>query len=269
MFESKRERKPTENERLVTEHGRVVKAIAYALSIRLPSSVQFDDLVQDGFVGLMEAILQTTKERVGAHYSNYISQRVRGAMLDGLRENDPGTRSVRRTMRDVERAIQQLSHQLGRSPSEKEVALALAMPLGEYQRLLQDAHGYALLSFEDFDDRNSPRDFLEWCRDSKADPLAALERRSLQQQLLIAIGDLSTREVEVMTLRYQDDLTMLRIGERLGLTEGRISQIHSQVIAKLRAAVTDTEASPSLLATRRRTTAPKGQQARQEAYAPA
>lgn len=242
----------SESEKLVTEHSALVKAIAQSLLKRLPASVQLADLLQDGYIGLLGAILQTTKERVGAHYLNYISQRVRGAMLDGLREGDPATRAVRRMMRRVEQAIHQLGHQLGRSPSEAEVALSLTMPLADYQRLLQDAHGYTLFSIEDFDDQDSPADYLEWCMATQSDPLAALERRALQKKLLIAISDLTAREDEVMTLRYVDDLTMLRIAERLGLSEGRISQIHSQATAKLRAAVIGNEAAPSLLATRRR-----------------
>ncbi len=173
-------------------------------------------------------------------------------MLDGLRDIDPATRFVRRAMRAVEQAINQLGHQLGRSPNEEEVARSLAMPLSDYQRLLQDAHGYTLFSIEDFDDRDSPADFLDWCMNTKSDPLAALERRALQRQLLIAISDLSEREDAVMTLRYVEDLTMQHIGERLGLTEGRISQIHTQATAKLRAAVMDAQIAPSLLATRRR-----------------
>ena len=174
-------------------------------------------------------------------------------MLDGLRDIDPATRSVRRAMRSVEHAINQLGHQLGRSPNEEEVARSLAMSLAEYQRLLQDAHGYTLFSIEDFDDRDSPADFLEWCMNTKSDQLSALERRALQRTLLIAISDLSEREDEVMTLRYVEDLTMSLIGERLGLTEGRISQIHSQATAKLRAAVMGPDVSPPVLATRWRT----------------
>ncbi len=249
----------SERERLVEEHALLVKNIARSLLKKLPSSVQYDDLVQDGFVGLLEAILQTTMDRVGTHFLNYISQRVRGAMLDGLRNTDPVTRSVRRAMRAVEQAIQQLSHQAGRSPNEEQVALALGMPLAEYQRLLQDAHGYVVFSVEDFDDADSPTDFLEWCLASNSNPLAALERSALQQELLIALSDLSSREDEVMTLRYIDDLSMQRIGERLGLTAGRISQIHSQAIAKLRAAVIETETLPRLLATRRRPVAYQGE----------
>lgn len=240
-----------ERERLVAEYALLVKSIAKSLIKRLPASVQFDDLVQDGFVGLLEAILQTTMDRVGKQFLHYISQRVRGAMLDGLRENDPVTRSVRRAMRGVEQAIQRLGHQLGRPPNEEEVAAALAMGLADYQRLLQEAKGYEMFSFEDFDDRDSPTEFLDWCLISRSNPLAALERSALHQELLVAISKLSSREDTVMTLRYIDDLTMLRIGEQLGLTEGRISQIHSQAIAKLRAAVIEPEGSPSLLAPRR------------------
>jgi RNA polymerase sigma factor for flagellar operon FliA len=227
-----------------------VKVIAQSLLKKLPASVEVDDLVQDGFIGLLGAILLTTKTRVWAHYLNYIPQRVRGAMLDGLRDIDPATRSVRRAMRAVEHAINQLVHRLGRSPNEEEVARSLAMPLAEYQRLLQDAHGYTLFSIGDFDDRDSPADFLDWCMNTKSDPLAALERRALQRKLLIAISDLSEREDAVMTFRYVEDLSMQRIGEPLGLTEGRISQIHSQATAKLRAAVMDDQILPSLLATR-------------------
>ena len=241
-----------ESERLIAEHAPLVKAIAQSLLRKLPASVALDDLMQDGFIGLLGAMLQTTKERAGGQFQKYVSQRVRGAMLDGLREHDPGTRAVRHAMRRVERAIHALGHQLGRSPSEEELANSLAMPLPDYQRLLQEAHGYTLFSIEDFDDRDSTLEFVEWCVTTQSDPVAALERRSLQRKLLIAISDLSVREDEVMTLLYVHDLTMRIAGERLQLSEGRISQIHTQAIAKLRAAVMGTEDRSSLLAPRRR-----------------
>ena len=254
MVEGKKRQRLTESEsaRLVTEYAPLVNAVALSLSKKLPSCVQIDDLVQDGYVGLLGAILQTTKKRVGAYFLNYISQRVRGAMLDGLREMDPGTRAVRRAMREVEWAIRQLGHQLGRSPTEGEVARSLAMPLPEYQRLLQDAHAYQLFSLEDFDDRESLDEFLEWCVSTRSDPLAALERKEFQRKLFIAISDLTDRESKVLRHRYVDELSMMRIGERLGVSEGRISQIHAQATAKLRAAFVATDAHPSLLATRRR-----------------
>jgi RNA polymerase sigma factor for flagellar operon FliA len=252
--ETNRSRRLTESEseRLITEHAPLVKAIAQSLLRKLPTSVVLDDLLQDGFIGLLGALLQATKTGTGGQFQQYLSQRVRGAMLDGLRQNDPGSRAVRRDMRRVEQAIHELGHTLGRSPAEEDVARSLAMPLADYQRLLQEADGYTVFSIEDFDDRNSTEVFLEWCANTQSDPLAALERRALQRKLLIAISDLSVRENEVMTLLYVNDLTMRGAGQRLCLSEGRISQIHSQAIAKLRAAVIGMEDRSSLLAPRRR-----------------
>lgn len=254
MVEDRRRRKLTESEseRLVTEHAPLVKAIAQSLLRRLPTSVALDDLMQDGYIGLLGALLQATKKNATGQFQKYLSQRVRGAMLDGLRQNDPATRAVRREMRRVEHAIHELGHALGQSPGEEEVARALAMPLADYQRLLQEAHGYTVFSIEDFDGGESTQDFLEWCVITQSDPVAALERRALQRSLLMAISDLSAREEEVMVLLYVGNLTMRGIGERLELSEGRISQIHSQTIAKLRAAVIGKEERPSLLAPRRR-----------------
>ena len=254
MAELRPRRKLTESEseRLITAHAPLVKAIAQSLLRKLPANVALDDLLQDGYIGLLGALLQATKERAGDQFQRYLSLRVRGAMLDGLRLNDPGSRMVRRAMRRVEHAIHELGHSLGRSPSEEEVAQALAIQLTDYQRLLQEAHGYTVLCIDDFDDGESTGNFFEWCVTTRSDPVAALQRRALQRKLLIAISDLTARENEVMTLLYVHDLTMGGIGERLGLSDGRISQIHTQAIAKLRAAVIGMDERPSLLAPRRR-----------------
>lgn len=255
MNESNKRRKLTdeESERLIAEHTPLVNAIAKSLLRKLPATVERDDLVQDGFLGLMAAILQSTKAHASGHFQSYISTRVRGAMLDGLRENDPGSRAVRQEMRRVERAIHQLSQQLGRAPHEGEVAEALSMSLDRYQKLLMNAHGYTLLSLEDFDDPDPNKNFIDWCANTNSDPLAALERRVVQRTLLVAISDLSEREEQIMSLYYADELTMKEIGARLGISEGRVSQLHTQAIAKLRAAVVGVESKPSLLAPRWRT----------------
>lgn len=241
-----------ESEQLVVRYAPLVKAIAQSLLRKLPSSVQFEELVQDGFIGLLGALLQSTKIYAGRQFDSYLALRVRGAMLDGLRENDPGTRSVRREMRRVERAIHELTYRLNRSPNETEVAAALEMSLPDYQRLLQDAYGYTLFSLEDFELHDSQTQFAEWCASTSSDPLAALERKVLQRTLLIAISDLSEREDQVMTEYYVCGLNMKQIGEKLDVSEGRISQIHTQAIAKLRAAIMAAEAKPSLLAPRMR-----------------
>jgi RNA polymerase sigma factor for flagellar operon FliA len=242
-----------ESERLINEHAPLVAAIARSLLRKLPSNVLADDLMQDGFLGLMAAIIQSTTHQAGKCFHSYLSQRIRGAMLDGLRENDPGSRRVRREMRRVECAIHQLGHQLGRAPLESEVAAKLALPLAAYQHLLQEAEGYTLFSLDDFDDRDPEKDFIAWCATTQSSPLAALERRSVQRTLLLAISDLGEREEEVMKRYYVDGLGMKAIGVRLGITESRVSQIHAQAIAKLRAAVLGDETAPSPLAPRWRT----------------
>jgi RNA polymerase sigma factor for flagellar operon FliA len=239
-----------ECERLIVHYTPLVGAIARSLLRKLPPSVQVDDLMQDGFVGLLVAIIQSVATHAGRSYDAYLSQRIRGAMIDGLRDGDPGTRRVRHEMRRVEVAINRLGHALGRAPQEGEVAAALGMSLLDYQSLLQQAEGYTLLSLEDFDDADPQRDFMDWCASTSANPLAALERKAVQRTLLRALSELSEREEAVMKAYYDDDLTMREIAALLGISEGRVSQIHTQVIAKLRAALLGGEPPTALLAPR-------------------
>lgn len=226
-----------EVDQLLEKYAPLVRSIAQTMMRRLPASVEFDDLMQDGYIGLLGALLHSTRTTADGQYRHYLAQRVRGAMLDGLREADPGSRRMRSQMRRVEEAIRELSQSLGVLPVEGEVAKALDMPLADYQRLLQEANGYTLLSLEDFGDTSDDRDFLDWCSSTNADPVAALQRHALQRTLLVAISELTEREDAVMAAYYVEGLTMRLIGQRLSLTEGRVSQIHAQAIAKLRASV--------------------------------
>ena len=145
-----------EKERLVNQYVPLVKRIAFHLMARLPSSVQVDDLVQNGMLGLLDA-LGRFEEGLGAQFETYAVQRVRGAMLDGLRENDWLPRGIRKEMRRVESAIQKLEHQQGRHPKEGELATALDMPLADYQKLLQDARGHQIVYLEDLAERSEER----------------------------------------------------------------------------------------------------------------
>ena len=251
----KRERlSDAECERLIAQHTPLVSAIARSLLRRLPANVEADDLIQDGMVGLLVAIIQSTTAQAGKSYNAYLSQRIRGAMLDGLRENDPGSRKVRKEMRRVEVVITRLCHQFGRMPQEGEVAEGLGMALDAYQSLLQQADGYTLFSLDDFDEVQQERDFISWCASTNANPVAALERKIVQRTLLLALSELTEREEAVMQAYYSDDRTMREISVILGVTEGRISQIHAQAIAKLRAAGLGDDAQPSMLKPRWRAT---------------
>lgn len=230
-----------ECEHLLERYGPLVRSVALALVRKLPASIELDDLMQEGYIGLLSALLHATHQDAQGQFRSYLAQRVRGAMIDSLRRLDPGSRSVRLEMRRVEGAISELCHSLGRQPSEGEVALKLGMPLPEYQSLLQQAHDYMLLSLEDFGGGSGEdeRDFMDWCAATGSDPLAALQRRSLQRRLLQAISMLGERENAVLTAYYVEEMTMSDIGLRLDITESRVSQIRSQAIARLRAAVLD------------------------------
>lgn len=221
---------------LVTQYAPLVKRIAYHLMARLPSSVQVDDIVQNGMMGLLDAI-NRYEEGLGAQFETYAVQRIRGAMLDGLRENDWLPRSLRRDMRRIEAAVNSLEQKYGRQPSEHELADALDMGIGEYQKMLQDARGHQLVYFEDFTD-GEEEDFLE--RNfvgGEEDPLEKLLNKNMREVLVNAIEDLPEREKSVMGLYYEQDLNLREIGEVLGVTESRICQLHSQAIARLRARI--------------------------------
>jgi RNA polymerase sigma factor for flagellar operon FliA len=220
-------------DQLVQRFAPLVKRIAYHLMARLPSSVQVDDLVQNGMIGLLDAI-ERFESGMGAQFETYAAQRVRGAMLDGLRENDWLPRSLRREMRQIEQAIARLEQEFGRPPSEEELATALDVPLAEYQRTLQDARGHQVISFEDLIEEDG-EDFLErHFADSAGDPYRILEDRNMRVQLVQGIEQLPEREKLMMSLYYEQDFNLREIGEIMGVTESRVSQLHSQAAARLR-----------------------------------
>jgi RNA polymerase sigma factor for flagellar operon FliA len=224
--------------KLVEDHQPVVRSVANHVGRRLPPNVDKADLVQDGMLGLMEALLRWTKESSGSHFENYIALRAQGAMIDGLRAADPASRQVRKDMRRVEEALQALSHQLGRAPTEGELAQHLQMPLAAYQRLLQDAQGYVLISLQDLTG-DSVDQYLKRCEEDHADPLVLLERAALRRALAESILLLPRKSQILLTLYYEHEMRMHEIATHLGLSEARISQMHTQSIAHLRASLAD------------------------------
>lgn len=241
-----------ENQRMVDELSPLVRQIAYGMAKELPGSVQVGDLIQDGMLGLMDAILRANKAMTAQQFKSFAARRIRGAVLDGLRAIDWGTRRVRRAMRLAEMATQKLGHQLLRAPSEVEVAQALGIPLAAYQRTLQEAHGYSLIALDDLEGSVEAGSYLEYCASTNADPLIVLERSAFQDTLAIALGALPAQEKMVMAHYYEAGLAMREIADLLGVTEGRVCQIHAQAIARLRVAVVGGEERSPLLAPRRK-----------------
>jgi RNA polymerase sigma factor FliA len=222
-----------DKDHLVTAYAPLVKRIAYQLMVKLPASVEPEDLIQNGMMGLLDAI-NRYEEGLGAQFETYAVQRIRGAMLDGLRENDWLPRSLRRDMRRIEGAIHLLEQQFGRAPSETELAESLGVPLAEYQRMLQDARGHQLVYFEDFTDGEGEDYFERHLGEHESNPLDLLEDADMRSHLVRAIEALPEREKLVMGLYYEEELNLREIGEVLGVTESRVCQLHSQAVARLR-----------------------------------
>jgi RNA polymerase sigma factor for flagellar operon FliA len=226
--------KEQEVETRVRDLAPLVKRIAYHMMSALPPSVEIDDVIQSGMMGLLDAARRYEVSE-GAQFETYAVQRIRGAILDELRQCDWLPRGVRRSLREVEKMISRLEQQHGRAPTEAELAKAMDMSLPDYQRLLQDARGYQIVSYEDFraDEDDS---FLDrYAVDHEADPLNVLEERGLREALVAGIDELPEREKQVMGLYYEQELNLREIGEVLGVSESRVCQIHTQAIARLRA----------------------------------
>lgn len=222
---------------LLTEHAQLVKKLAHQMKAKLPPSVEVDDLIQAGMIGLMDAI-NRYEENHGAQFETYAVQRIRGAILDELRSSDWMPRSMRQNMRKVEVAMNTLQQRLGRSPNESEVAKQLKLSLADYQDMLTNGGGHQLLYYEDFHDRESDggENFLDrYCADTSADPLQALMNTGFRAAVIDAINALPEREKILMSLYYEQEMNLKEIGAVMGVSESRVCQLHSQAISRMRA----------------------------------
>lgn len=225
-------------EQFVVEFTPLVKRIAYHMMTKLPASVQVDDLIQAGMIGLLDAI-KRYEGSYGRQFESYASQRIRGSILDELREADWLPRSMRKKMRDVETTIRSLEQRLGHAPSEHELAEELNMSLNDYHKILQDARGAQLIYYEDFQ-KDDEDPFLDrFCVNSSGDPLEALLDENLRALLIKAIDNLPPREKLVMGMHYEQEMNLREIGEVLGVSESRVCQLHTQAVSRLRSRMRD------------------------------
>ncbi len=214
----------------------LVKRMASHLLAKLPASVEADDIIQAGLIGLMDAASRF-EEGQGVQFETYATQRIRGAMLDELRASDWLPRSLRKSQREIERTISKLEQRLKRPPLETEIAKEIGVPLHEYQTMLQDARCHQLLYLEDFsdDDDSGSDSFLDRnCPDNRSDPIEAIQDRRFRVALVDAIDGLPERERLLMGLYYEQELNFREIAAVLGVTESRICQLHSQAVSRLR-----------------------------------
>ena len=226
--------KPSSQDEQITKYAPLVKRIAYHMMARLPASVEVDDLIQVGLIGLMDAVGRFDGTQ-GAQFESYATQRIRGAMLDELREADWLPRHVRQKSRQIESAIHKLEQRNGKSPSEQEISAELGMPIDQYQSMLGDVKCSQLLYYEDFSDEDSASFLERYLVDGSSDPLAVLEDEGFRDSLVAAIHHLPERERSMMGMYYEQDMNLKEIGAVLGVSESRVCQLHSQAVARLRA----------------------------------
>jgi RNA polymerase sigma factor FliA len=220
---------------LLDEYLPLVRRQALSMQVRLPASIELDDLIQAGTVGLLEAMGRFDATQ-GASFATFASQRIRGAMLDELRSRDWLPRSVRRNARAVDEAVRRLEQRLGRAADELEIAAELDMGLEEYRQLLSDTNSGHLLPFESL----MAEGVEPGIEDASADtPFRNLIDQEKRRQLVEGIEALPEREKLLMGLYYQEELNLKEIGAVLGVTESRVCQLHSQAVSRLRGRLAD------------------------------
>jgi RNA polymerase sigma factor for flagellar operon FliA len=219
------------------QYAPLVHRLAHLMIARLPASVELDDLIQVGMIGLTEALARY-EPSMGVQFETFASQRIKGAMLDELRDADWMSRGSRKLQKDIEMAIHRLEHRLQRAPRESEIAQELGMSLAEYQDCLSRMRGTQLVYLEDLNHGSEEEEgflerFLPEGQDSNPETILADQR--MRAALVDAITKLPEREQHVMSMYYEHDMNLKEIAAVLGVTESRVSQIHSQAIARLRA----------------------------------
>jgi len=240
---------PEERELLVEECLPHVKRVAYRLAARLPSHLDIRDLVQAGLVGLLDA-MERYEDARGVRFWSFAETRVRGAMLDSLRNLDPVPRSVRRRRREIEQAYGRLQGRLGRAATDQELAREVGVGLAEIEKILEDVRGTEIgLSLADGTD-----DLIQFVADDNSvDPFVVIEKQEMQTHLANGLEEIPERDRLLLALYYTEELTMKEIGKVLNVNESRVSQLHSRAVLRLR----------GVLANRLQITAPPKRQKRQ------
>ena len=215
---------------LIEAHAPLVKKIALHLMARLPASVQLEDLMQAGMIGLLEAAQRYSSGK-GATFETYAGIRIRGAMVDEIRKGDWVPRSVHRNARKIAAAIKAVEDRTGREAQDADVAEELEMDLDEYHASLADSNSGRLFSL---DELNESGELPLQEADASDNPLDGISSSAFRRNLAEAIEGLPEREKLVLSLYYQEELNLKEIGAVLGVSESRVSQIHSQAALRLR-----------------------------------
>jgi len=234
-----REMDPEEREHLLLEHLPEVRYIARRIHEHLPAHVPLEDLINAGVIGLIEAFMRFDPSR-NVQLKSFAKFRIRGAILDSIRALDWGSRHMRRQGRRIEDAIEKLRGELNREPSVVEISEELRMEVGELQRLLGELRGLRLGGLDDLSD-NAECKMSESAQrrngGGENDPFSLHLRSEMKKLMLAAIEKLEENEQLVLALYYSEEMKMKDVGAMLGVSESRVSQIHSAALLRVRANV--------------------------------
>ncbi|WP_411860486.1 RNA polymerase sigma factor FliA [Halioxenophilus sp. WMMB6] len=222
----------------IEQYAPLVKRIAHHMMMRMPASVQVEDLIQAGMIGLLEAAQKYDASK-GASFETYAGIRIRGAIVDEMRRGDWAPRSVHRNARRVQEAIAIVESKTGRDATDQEVAAQLEVSLEEYHSILQDSTSTRLFSYEEAVAEDDSRIDQDTSISACQSPYQGIQRDSLKLSLAQAIKSLPEREQLVLALYYDEELNLKEIGQILGVSESRVSQIHSQAALRLRGRLQD------------------------------
>lgn len=230
-------------EEIVHKYLHLVKYVAGRISVNLPPNVEINDLINDGILGLIDAIEKYDDER-GVKFETYAITRINGAILDALRSLDWVPRAVRQRARELERAFSELEAELGRVPSDEEVARRMNLSRKEYDRVVQRVRGTSLLSLEEHlpNERGYEIPLVDTLRDDGHDVTSEVEAREVHASLVRAVAALPKQERTVISLYYFEGQTLKEIKGALGVSESRVSQIHAQAVIHLRQTLRELQA---------------------------
>jgi RNA polymerase sigma factor for flagellar operon FliA len=220
----------------IIRHASLVKRIAYHLLNRLPPSVQVDDLIQAGMIGLLEAASNFNSE-MGASFETFAGIRIRGSMIDEIRRSDWTPRSVHRKFRSVTEAIRKIENETGDDARDSDVAMLLGMSLSEYHQILIDSSAARINSIDAMEDDNQDASGVPCSAEHTPDD--ALVEGEYQSQLAESIRQLPEKEQMVMSLYYDNELNFREIGGILDVTESRICQLHGQALLRIKSRMSE------------------------------
>ena len=224
---------PAEREELIRENLVLVKHVAYRMARRLPSSVEVNDLVNTGVLGLLDAVDKFDPSR-NVRFGAYAELRIRGAILDSLRDLDWAPRSLRKKSRELENIYGHLEDKLGRPATDEEVCEAMGESLHDLHSLLDQLNGLVVGSFDAPGHGEDSEKLINYYPDGGNDPYMQLEADQLVRIMATAIDALPEKERLVISLYYFEELTMKEVGALLGVNESRVSQLHSKATLRLR-----------------------------------